>query len=45
MKKLGLGLLMCCALLQAVAQETEWLTDLSKAQAQAKRETNGADGF
>ncbi len=41
---------MCCALLQAVAQETEWLTDLSKAQAQAKRENklvlmdfNGSD--
>ncbi len=39
---------MCCALLQAGAQE--WLTDLSKAQAQAKRENklvlmdfNGSD--
>src|SRR5437879_8893434 len=48
MKKLGIGLLMCCALLQAGAQE--WLTDLSKAQAQAKRENklvlmdfNGSD--
>src|SRR5438105_7436436 len=50
MKKIGIGLLTCCALLQADAQESQWLTDLSKAQAQAKRENkmvlmdfNGSD--
>src|SRR6266567_1513401 len=50
MKKFGIGLLTCCALLQAGAQESQWLTDLSKAQAQAKRDNklvlmdfNGSD--
>jgi len=50
MKRIGIALLTCCALLQAGAQESQWLTDLSKAQAQAKRENklvlmdfNGSD--
>ncbi len=50
MKKFGIGLLTCCALLQAGAQESQWLTDLSKAQAKAKKENklvlmdfNGSD--
>jgi thioredoxin-related protein len=50
MKRIGIGLLTCCALLQAVADESQWLTDLSKAQAQAKKENklvlmdfNGSD--
>ena len=38
MKKLGIGLLACWALLQAGAEELQWLTDLPKAQAQAKKE-------
>src|ERR1041385_3876354 len=50
MKKLGIGILTFCALLQAVADESRWLTDLPKAQAQAKKENklvlmdfNGSD--
>ena len=38
MKKLALGLIACCAWLQAGAGELEWLTDLPKAQAKAKAE-------
>ena len=38
MKKLAIGLLACCALLQVRADELTWLTDLPKAQAQAKAE-------
>src|ERR1017187_7651292 len=38
MKKIAIGLLACCALLQAGAGELTWLTDLPKAQAQAKTE-------
>ena len=39
MKKLAIGLLTCWALLQArAAEELQWLTDLPKAQAQAKKE-------
>src|SRR5688572_9113126 len=38
MKKIALGLIACCALLQAGAAELEWLTDLPKAQAKAKAE-------
>ncbi len=37
MKKLTLGLIACFALLQA-SFAAEWLTDLSKAKAQAKKE-------
>ena len=38
MKKTTIGLLALCALLQAGAAEAKWLTDLPKAQAQAKKE-------
>jgi protein disulfide-isomerase len=38
MKKIALGLIACWALLQAGAEELQWLTDLPKAQAQAKKE-------
>jgi len=38
MKKLAVGLLACWALWQASAEEGAWLTDLPKAQAQAKAE-------
>jgi len=38
MKKIALGLIACLALLQAGAEELEWLTDLPKAEAQAKKE-------
>jgi thioredoxin-related protein len=38
MKKIAVGLFACCALLQAGAEELQWLTDLPKAQAQAKKE-------
>jgi protein disulfide-isomerase len=38
MKKTTIGLLALCALLQAGAAELKWLTDLPKAQAQAKKE-------
>src|SRR5678816_1583667 len=39
MKKIALGLVACWALLQAGAEELQWLTDLPKAQAQAKKES------
>ena len=38
MKRTTIGLLACCALLQAGAAELNWLTDLPKAQAKAKAE-------
>src|SRR2546425_3314340 len=38
MKKITIGLVACWALLQAGAEELQWLTDLPKAQAQAKKE-------
>jgi len=38
MKRTAIGLLACCALLQAGAAELNWLTDLPKAQATAKTE-------
>jgi len=38
MKKIAIGLIACFALLQAGAEELQWLTDLPKAQAQAKKE-------
>ena len=38
MKKIAIGLVACWALLQAGAEELQWLTDLPKAQAQAKKE-------
>ena len=38
MKKILVGLIACWALLQAGADELQWLTDLPKAQAQAKKE-------
>jgi len=38
MKKISIGLIACWALLQAGAEELQWLTDLPKAQAQAKKE-------
>jgi len=38
MKKIVIGLIACCALLRAGAEELQWLTDLPKAQAQAKKE-------
>jgi len=38
MKRTAIGLLACCALLQAGAAELNWLTDLPKAQAKAKAE-------
>ena len=38
MKRTAIGLLVCCALLQAGAAELNWLTDLPKAQAKAKAE-------
>src|SRR6185369_1411948 len=39
MKKITIGLLACCALLLNVgAAESEWMTDLPKAQAKAKAE-------
>src|SRR5690349_9327424 len=38
MKKIAIGLIACWALLQAGAEELHWLTDLPKAQAQAKKE-------
>ena|SRR5438309_6326860 len=38
MKKIAIGLIACWALLQAGAEELQWLTDLPKAQAQAKKE-------
>ena len=50
MKKIAVGLIACWALLQAGAEEAQWLTDLPKAQAQAKKENklvlmdfNGSD--
>ena len=39
MKKIAIGLVACWALLQAGAEELQWLTDLPKAQAQAKKES------
>jgi len=39
MKKTAMGILACCALLQAGAAELNWLTDLPKAQAKAKSES------
>ena len=36
MRKIAVGVLVCGALLQAAAAELNWLTDLPKAQAQAK---------
>src|SRR5436309_7784368 len=38
MKKIAIGLFACLALLQVGAEELNWLTDLPKAQAQAKKE-------
>jgi thioredoxin-related protein len=38
MKKIAISILVCGALLQAAAAELNWLTDLPKAQAQAKTE-------
>src|SRR5437867_12918514 len=38
MKKIVIGLIASCALLRAGAEELQWLTDLPKAQAQAKKE-------
>jgi protein disulfide-isomerase len=38
MKKIAIGLLACVALLQARAEDLNWMTDLPKAQAQAKKE-------
>jgi len=38
MKKIIVGSILCCALLRAGAEELQWLTDLPKAQAQAKAE-------
>src|SRR5256885_17000724 len=38
MKKLAVGLIACWALAQAGAEELQWMTDLPKAQAQAKKE-------
>jgi len=38
MRKMAMGILACGALLQAAAAELNWLTDLPKAQAQAKAE-------
>jgi|ERR1051325_6618947 protein disulfide-isomerase len=38
MKKIAIGLIACWALLQAGAEELQWLTDLPKAQAKAKKE-------
>ncbi len=38
MKKLAVGLIACCALLQAGAAELNWMTDLPKAQEKAKSE-------
>jgi uncharacterized protein YyaL (SSP411 family) len=38
MKKIAIGLLACCALLQAGAGELTWLTDVPKAQDRAKTE-------
>jgi thioredoxin-related protein len=50
MKKIAIGLIAVCALLRAGAEESLWLTDLPKAQAQAKKENklvlmdfNGSD--
>src|SRR5437867_10529337 len=38
MKKIAIGLIAGWALLQAGAEELQWLTDMPKAQAQAKKE-------
>jgi len=38
MRKIAIGILACGALLQAAAEELNWLTDLPKAQAKAKEE-------
>ena len=38
MNKIAIGLLASCALLCAGAEELQWMTDLSKAQAKAKEE-------
>src|SRR5438128_6685853 len=38
MKKISIGLIACWALLQAGAEELQWMTDLPKAQAKAKAE-------
>lgn len=38
MKKLMVGMLAACALLNASAADSNWMTDLSKAQEQAKKE-------
>ena len=38
MKKITIGLIACWALMQAGAEEVQWLTDLPKAQAKAKAE-------
>src|ERR1051325_4391007 len=50
MKKIAIGLIAVCAVLRAGAEESLWLTDLPKAQAQAKKENklvlmdfNGSD--
>ena len=38
MKKIAIAMLACCALLKVSAADLNWLTDLPKAQAQAKTE-------
>lgn len=38
MKKIAIALVACCALLRVGAEELQWMTDLSKAQAKAKEE-------
>ena len=38
MRKIAISILACGALLQAAAAELNWMTDLPKAQAQAKKE-------
>jgi thioredoxin-related protein len=50
MKKFTIGLVAVCALLRAGAEESQWLTDLPKAQTEAKKENklvfidfNGSD--
>ncbi|HEX3857544.1 MAG TPA: thioredoxin family protein [Verrucomicrobiae bacterium] len=39
MKKIAIGMLVCCALLKASAADLNWLTDVPKAEAQAKTES------
>lgn len=38
MKKIAIALVACCAVLQASAAETQWLTDFAKAKAEAKKD-------